>query len=110
MLCAFDWELATLGLPQHDLAEFLCFVAHDAMSAQDIDRHIEDHRRSLEQAAGVAIDADAWRQGFRLSLQHLLINRLPMYTVIHRFKSQPYLPRVVRNWRRLYEMQLQDSR
>jgi hypothetical protein len=33
-----------------------------------------------------------------------------MYTVIHRFKSQPYLPRVVRNWRRLYEMQLQDSR
>ena len=110
MLCAFDWELATIGLPQHDLAEFLCFVSHDAMSAQDIDRHIEDHRRSLEQAAGVAIDADAWRQGFRLSLQHLLINRLPMYTVIHRFKSQPYLPRVVRNWRRLYEMQLQDSR
>ena len=105
-LCAFDWELATLGLPQHDLAEFLCFVSHDAMSARDIDGCIENHRRSLGQAAGVDIDARAWRQGFRLSLQHLLINRLPMYTVIHRFKAQPYLPRVVRNWRRLYEILL----
>ncbi|MGH9146197.1 MAG: thioester reductase domain-containing protein, partial [Vicinamibacterales bacterium] len=25
-LCAYDWELATLGPPQRDLAEFLCFV------------------------------------------------------------------------------------
>ena len=25
-LCAYDWELARPGLPQHDLAEFLCFV------------------------------------------------------------------------------------
>ena len=26
-LCAFDWELVGIGLPQRDLAEFLCFVA-----------------------------------------------------------------------------------
>ena len=25
-LCAYDWELATIGVPQHDCAEFLCFV------------------------------------------------------------------------------------
>src|SRR5262249_6148927 len=25
-LCAFDWELATIGAPQRDVAEFLCFV------------------------------------------------------------------------------------
>ena len=25
-LCAYDWELATLQVPQHDLAELLCFV------------------------------------------------------------------------------------
>jgi len=106
ILCAFDWELAALGLPQHDLAEFLCFVADEGMSAREVDGHVEDHRRSLERAAGTSIDPDAWRRGFVLSLQHLLINRLPMYTVIHRFKPQPYLPRVVRNWRRLYQMQL----
>ena len=28
-LCAFDWELATIGAPTRDLAEFLCFVAAD---------------------------------------------------------------------------------
>lgn len=104
-LCAFDWELAMLGLPQQDLAEFLCFVAPDAMPAVEVDRHVEAHRRSLELAAGVPIDPDAWRRGFGLSLRHLLVNRLPMYTVIHRFKPQPYLPRVVRNWWHLYRMQ-----
>ena len=25
-LCAYDWELATIGAPQRDLAEFLCFT------------------------------------------------------------------------------------
>ena len=25
-LCAYDWEMARIGLPQHDLAEMLCFV------------------------------------------------------------------------------------
>src|SRR4029079_14186609 len=29
-LCAFDWELATIGAPQRDVGEFLCFVCRPA--------------------------------------------------------------------------------
>jgi len=102
VLCAFDWELATVGLPQHDLAELLCFVLHENVTAVRVGHYVESHRLALERASGVRIDRAAWREGFRLSLQHLLIDRLPMYAVIHRFKPQAYLPRVVRSWPRLY--------
>jgi len=103
-LCAFDWELATIGPPQHDLAELLCFVSHEETGRADLERRVDGHRRALELATGLPVDRDAWREGFLLSLQDLLINRLSMYTVIHRFKRQPYLPRVIRNWLRLYEI------
>jgi len=103
-LCAFDWELATIGPPQHDLAELLCFVSNERMDTTVLERLVDGHRRELELASGVPVDREAWWEGFSLSLQHLLINRLPMYTVIHRFKRQPYLPGVIRNWLHLYEM------
>ncbi len=106
-LCVFDWELAALGLPQHDLAELLCFVLPEDVAAVRVDYYVESHRLALATAAGVEIDRAAWREGFRMSLQHLLIDRLPMYAVIHRFKPQTYLPRVVRNWPRLYSIACQ---
>lgn len=101
-LCAYDWELATLGAPQRDLAEFLCFVLTDATTA-DAGRWIEHHRVALERASGTAIDAEGWTRGFRSALYDVLINRLAMYTVVHRVRRQSFLPRVVRTWRRLYQ-------
>ena len=101
-LCAYDWELATLGAPQRDLAEFLCFVLTDATTA-DAGRWIEHHRVALERASGTAIDADRWTRGFRSALYDVLINRLAMYTMVHRVRRQSFLPRVVRTWRRLYQ-------
>lgn len=101
-LCVYDWELATRGVPQHDLAELLCFTWHDRMSAQDLDSILETYRSALSSASGKAIDKEAWREGFTLSLQHLLINRLALYTLMHRFRPLHYLPRVMHNWMRLY--------
>ena len=101
-MCAYDWELATIGAPQRDLAELLCFVlAHD-VSKRTVDSWIERHRRALEIESGSSIDADAWREGFRCSLYDLLVDRLSMYALIHRIRRQAFLPRVVRTWRRLY--------
>jgi aminoglycoside phosphotransferase (APT) family kinase protein len=101
-LCAYDWELATLGAPQRDLAEFLCFVLTDRTTA-DTGRWIEHHRAALERASGTPIDAERWTRGFRSALYDLLINRLAMYTVVHRVRHQSFLPRVVRTWRYLYQ-------
>lgn len=103
-LCAFDWELATVGVPQHDLAELLCFTWQGGMTAASLTTFLESHRRSLAAAGNWQISKDEWREGFALALQHLLINRLAMYTLMHRFRPLSYLPKVMRNWIRLYEL------
>ena len=84
-LCAYDWELATLGAPQHDLAEFLCFVLTDQTTA-DAGRWIEHHRIALERASGTTIDAGRWLDGFRSALYDVLIE--PARDV-HRGASRP---------------------
>ena len=103
-LCAYDWELATLGLPQHDLAEFLCFVLGPQHTASDLHGYVERHRQKLGSFSGRLIDQKTWQTGFVLSLEDLMINRLPAYTLIHRFQRQPFLERIVRCWARIYRM------
>jgi thioester reductase-like protein len=107
-LCAFDWELATLGVPQHDLAELLCFTITPDHSKNDVLRLLELHRQTLQQATGRFIDAELWRLGFQLSLSDLILNRFPMYCLVHKFRRQPFLDRVIKSWRRLYEFMAVD--
>jgi thioester reductase-like protein len=109
-LCAYDWELATLGAPQRDLAELCCFVLGSAPSRADVARLLEIHRRTLEVSAGRAIDPSSWRLGFRLSLRDLLVTRLPMYALAHRVRPQRFLPRVLRTWRALDDLLAEPSR
>lgn len=101
-LCAYDWELATIGAPQRDLAELLCFVLPLDTGKSDVDDWIERHRRRLEHESGASIDVDRWIEGFRASLYDLLVDRLSMYALIYRIRRQTFLPGVVRTWRRLY--------
>ncbi|MBI4543165.1 MAG: thioester reductase domain-containing protein [Gemmatimonadetes bacterium] len=103
-LCAYDWELATLGVPQHDLAEFLCFVLTPDARGEEVAHYVELHRRALERTAGTPIDPEAWRLGFRASLYDLLVNRFAMYALVERFRRQRFLPRVVRTWFALYAL------
>jgi thioester reductase-like protein len=102
-LCAYDWELATQGLPQRDLAELLCFVLPDSTSDATIEFWVERHRAGLEHAAGLAVESVQWRRGFAAALNELLVTRLAIYALVHRVRRQSFLPRVVASWRRLHE-------
>ncbi|MDD5058882.1 MAG: thioester reductase domain-containing protein [Sideroxydans sp.] len=101
-LCAYDWELATIGLPQYDLAELLYFVLPAAATPHEIQRWIDLHRRCLEEASGISIAQDEWQSGFTLALRQYLMCRLPLYAMIDRFQAQPFLSTVVANWLRLH--------
>jgi thioester reductase-like protein len=101
-----DWELARVGVPQHDLAELLCFVLPEDAGHEQLERWIEMHRAMLSERAAIPIPRGTWKRGFLLALQQLLVERLPLYTMVHRFKPQPFLPRAVRNWARLYDLGL----
>ncbi len=101
-LCAYDWELATIGVPQHDLAEFLCFVLPHDSSSDSMGRFVELHRSSLEEATGRRVEPEVWDEGFRLSLQYLIVNRFPMYCLMHTFREQIFLPSLIANCWRLF--------
>lgn len=103
-LCVYDWELATLGVPQHDLAELLCFVLTPDLDEAEVRHYLDLHRSELAAASRSVIDPAAWELGFRLSLHDLLTDRLAMYALIDRFRPQRFLSRIVSTWRALYEL------
>lgn len=101
--CAFDWELATIRVPQYDLAELLCFVLPADAAQERVMGYLELHRATLQRLSAVALGREAWLAGFGLSLNQLLLERLPLYTLFHRLRPQPFLQRVLQNWRRLHQ-------
>ena len=111
-ICVFDWELACIDLPQHDLAELLCFTLPANTTAAQLIDYVEQHRLELARVTHIEIDQEQWRQGLQLALQHLIILRIPSYTLFHRFKQQNFLPPLLRNWQFMYQtlVEMNDQR
>jgi aminoglycoside phosphotransferase (APT) family kinase protein len=101
-LCAYDWELATIGLPQRDLAELLCFTLSPRATHAEVQYWVDFYRKLLTAETRSVIDLDAWSNGFRVALGELLIDRLAMYAMVDRIRPQRFLPRVVRTWLTLW--------
>ena len=103
-LCVFDWELATIGLPQYDLAELLCFVSPEDLGLEQLELFLRMHRLKLQEESGYEICAELWAEGFHVALNRLIIDRFAKYCIIHRFQPKNYLKNVIRNWFRLYQL------
>jgi hydroxymethylglutaryl-CoA reductase (NADPH) len=103
-LVAYDWELATIGVPQRDLAELLCFVLPEDVSSACLNGYVEMHRHTLEQMSGASLDRRRWWGGFVSALSDVLVARFSFYALIDRVRPQPFLPRVTRTWLRLHEL------
>ena len=52
-LCMYDWELATVGVAQYDVAEFLCFTLQPSTPPAVWLSLLEFHRQHLEYYSGV---------------------------------------------------------
>lgn len=93
-LVAYDWELASIDIPQRDLVEFLTFTLSDSASREAVDAHVERHRASLEAACGRTVPADLWLDGFRCELYLEAIDRMPLQWALHARYPSRYLPRI----------------
>jgi hypothetical protein len=93
-LCAYDWELATIHLPQHDIAEFLIFTQNADTPLDQIEKYVEVHRAALAEASGIAIDKEQWNRGFLLCLYDLLVNRISLYIMAHTYRHYEFMERV----------------
>jgi hydroxymethylglutaryl-CoA reductase (NADPH) len=102
-LCAYDWELATINIPQHDLAELLVFTLQPDFNPADVEAYIELHRIEFEVLIHKPIDAVQWRRGFTLSLWDLVINRFPMYAMAHTFRHYGFMDRTQATFRNLLD-------
>src|SRR5258708_10392751 len=92
-LCAFDWELATVGTPMRDLAELLCFVSPRDVRRASIEDLIDRHCAGFAEGAGVPVDRALARAAFGGALAELLVDRLSIYAMGHRARPQRLLPR-----------------
>ena len=93
-LCVYDWELATIQLPQHDLAELLVFTLGTDATEDEVRALVDEHRRNVAAASGTDIDPAQWWHGFRLSLRDLAMNRVAMYMMAHAAKHYGFMERV----------------
>jgi hydroxymethylglutaryl-CoA reductase (NADPH) len=101
-LVAYDWELATLHVPQRDLAELLAFTLGPDADPARVDHHVGVHRSALERASGVELDPDSWRRGYRLALRDFAITRGGLYLIA---PTQSFLQRGVPTVKRLIEIE-----
>jgi NADP-dependent 3-hydroxy-3-methylglutaryl-CoA reductase len=107
-LCAYDWELATVHLPQHDAAELLAFVLPAGASRDDVLRWIELHRRAVAEAGDGAVpDGRTWREGFALAARDLLVNRFALYLMGHTQRQYGFLERALDSLRHLVALELE---
>lgn len=98
-LCAYDWELATIHLPQHDLVELLAFVLDESATVNNLMFFSDNHRHELETHLGYSIDPDLWWEGFIHCIKDFMINRLTAYIMVHSFKHYGFMERVYRTIR-----------
>jgi hydroxymethylglutaryl-CoA reductase (NADPH) len=102
-VCAYDWELATVALPQTDLVVLLCYVLPQDDAGDALTRASDAHRHTLERAVDASIDPLRWEAGLRLALQILLATRLPSYLMLDRVRAQTWLLGVLTHAERLGE-------
>jgi len=98
-----DWELCQLNSAHRDLVELLTFVLAPHAGRAEIDGHVEAHRAALL-AAGVAIDRDAWSEGFRCELKVEAINRIGLQLLFAAAFPLAYLARINGNIERLLDL------
>ncbi|HEY2515656.1 MAG TPA: phosphotransferase [Polyangiaceae bacterium] len=108
-LCAYDWELATIQVPQRDVAELLAFVLHPNAERAEIEAWISYSHEAEERACGHALETEAYRRGFVLSLRDFAVNRLMLYLMAHTFKQYKFLPRVVETLFRMLDVVDQEN-
>nr|VFJ91245.1 MAG: 3-hydroxy-3-methylglutaryl-coenzyme A reductase [Candidatus Kentron sp. H]VFJ92329.1 MAG: 3-hydroxy-3-methylglutaryl-coenzyme A reductase [Candidatus Kentron sp. H]VFJ98952.1 MAG: 3-hydroxy-3-methylglutaryl-coenzyme A reductase [Candidatus Kentron sp. H] len=104
-LCAYDWELATIHVPQYDVAELLAFTLQPDVTEKTVTDHVEYHRLALQKVSGVEFDATQWRNGYRFALYDFLIGRLSLYFMAHIFQHFEFMERVYSTFKRLLEIE-----
>ena len=99
-LCAYDWELAQMHLPQRDICEFLCYVLDPSRGWRAVatETMLEQYRRELQAASGCSIERADFQQDMALALEEFCTFKLLVQGITHQLLGKRgYFERLVRN-------------
>jgi aminoglycoside phosphotransferase (APT) family kinase protein len=103
-LVAYDWELATLHLPQRDLAELLCYVLTPSATIEEVAHWVSRHREHLQRATGREIAKADFDEGFQFALYDVAVTRLAFSIAAHTFRHYGFMERVHRTLHHLIRL------
>ncbi|WP_067498987.1 phosphotransferase [Actinoplanes sp. TFC3] len=104
---AYDWELATIDVPQRDVAELLAFTLGPQATAAQVEHHLRVHREAVAAASSEAaalVAATDWHQGYRLALQKAILTRFQLYATAHVHRELAFLPALLTSAFHLWEI------
>lgn len=104
----YDWELATIGLPQRDVVELLAFTLGTDSTAADVGRFLTVHARAVAAAspeAATLVTGSDWRRGYQLALREFLMTRLALYAAGHTQREFGFLPGLMRTAFHLWDLE-----
>jgi hydroxymethylglutaryl-CoA reductase (NADPH) len=99
-LCAYDWELAQVHLPERDVCELLCYVLNPRQGWKDeaAARLLDRYRAHLEMASGRPISAAEHRRDLALAIQEFCTFKLLVQGITHQLLgNRSYFERLVQN-------------
>lgn len=94
LLCVYDWELATLQIPQVDVVELLAYTLVGDITKERVAAFVDFHRERLERQVGKKFDPEMWWEGFRYATWEFFISRMSLYLMTHSFRNYEFIERV----------------
>ncbi|MER7490074.1 hypothetical protein ABTY20_30150 [Streptomyces sp. NPDC126497] len=107
-VAVYDWELATVDVPQRDVVELLASTLGPDATEDDVGHALAVHAEAVAavspEAAALVAGCD-WRRGYRLALRTFMTTRLALYLAGHGQREFGFLPRLTQTSFRLWQLE-----
>ena len=91
--CIYDWEMATIHAPQHDVVEFLAFVLPAKCDVTTRTKLVRFYQTQLERFSGKTFDSTQFMDVFNAVSCVYALHQLSLKTITHSVMRLPYFER-----------------
>ena len=95
--CIYDWEMATVHAPQHDVVEFLAFALPAKSDIATRTNFVRFYHGQLERFSGRTFDSIQFMDVFNAVCCMYALHQLSLKTITHSVTRLPYFERAVRS-------------
>jgi len=95
--CVYDWEMATIHAPQHDVVEFLAFVLPAKSDVTTHTNFVRFYQEQLEKFSGRNFDSEQFMEVFNAVCCVYALHQLSLKTITHSVTRLPYFERAVQS-------------